>query len=299
MIERIEPTVADAFAHERRDSIARLVQEQRRARVSDLADRFAVSAVTVRKDLLVLQGEGRLVRTHGGAIATGERPTEGLFDMRERLQAAEKTLIGAAAANLVVDGESIALDASTTALSLARQLKARKGWDRLTVITNGLRIALELAGSPGITVVMPGGTVRSEAMSLVGGLGNAAFGQINVQKAFVGAVGFTIGSGLSDATEEEALTKRSFVAVAREVIAIVDHTKWGRVAFATFCPTDRISAVVTGGDAPADMVRDLRSSGIDVRFVGANAGTSLATLRGTGVRVRRASGKGQVTANEE
>ncbi len=287
MSEAISTMADDVFARERRDTIARLVSERGRATVSALADRFAVSAVTVRKDLLILEDEGRVVRTHGGAIATGERPTEGLFDMRERLQAAEKTLIGAAAANLVVDGESIALDASTTALSLARHLKARGRWDRLTVITNGLRIALELAGSPGITVVMPGGTVRSEAMSVVGGIGDAIFGRINVQKAFLGAVGFTIESGLSDATEEEAQAKRSVVAVAREVIAIVDRTKWGRVAFATFCPTDRISAVVTDGEAPVDMVRDLRALGIEVHAVGADVEPAVATAKGEGMRAIR------------
>lgn len=298
MSEGIRTRADDAFARERRDSIARLVSERQRATVSDLADRFGVSAVTVRKDLLVLQDEARVVRTHGGAIAVGERRTEGPFDMRERLQAAEKTLIGAAAAKLVNDGESIALDASTTALNVARQLKARGRWDRLTVITNGLRIALELAGFPGITVVMPGGTVHSEAMSVVGGMSDADFGRINVQKALLGAVGFTIESGLSDATEEEAQIKRSFVAVAREVIAIVDHTKWGRVAFATFCPTDRISAVVTDGEAPADMVRELRALGIDVRAVGADVDPSVATSKGKGMRARATSGKGQVTANE-
>jgi DeoR/GlpR family transcriptional regulator of sugar metabolism len=145
---------------------------------------------------------------------------------------------------------------------------------------------------------MPGGTVRSEAMSVVGGISDAVFGRINVQKAFVGAVGFTIESGLSDATEEEAQTKRSFVAVAREVIAIVDHTKWGRVAFATFCPTDRISAVVTDGEAPADMVRDLRAIGIDIRTVGVDVEPSVTNSKGQGMRGSATSGKEQVTANE-
>lgn len=287
MSEDISKRADDVFARERRDTIARLVGERGRATVSALAKRFTVSAVTVRKDLLILQDEGRVVRTHGGAIATGERPTEGLFDMRERLQAAEKTLIGAAAANLVVDGESIALDASTTALSLARHLKARGRWDRLTVITNGLRIALELAGVPGVTVVMPGGTVRWEAMSVVGGMSDAVTGRFNIQKAFVGAVGFTIDSGLSDATEDEAQIKRAVVEVAREVIAIVDHTKWGRVAFATFCPTERISAVVADGEAPAAMVQDLRVLGIEVHAVGADPEPAAATVKGEGMRAIR------------
>ena len=100
------------------------------------------------------------------------------------------------------------MDASTTALSVARQLKARGGWSQLTVITNGLRIASELAGHPGIVVLMLGGRVRWEALSVVGQLGDGLFSRINVQKAFLGAAGFTIESGLADATDEEAQIKR-------------------------------------------------------------------------------------------
>jgi DeoR/GlpR family transcriptional regulator of sugar metabolism len=256
----------DAFALERRDRIARIVEEHGRARVAELASRFHVSAVTIRKDLVVLEAEDRLVRTHGGAIARERSRPELSFEIRERLQATAKDAIGAAGASLVQDGESIVVDASTTALSLARHLKARGGWSQLTVITNGLRIASELAGHPGIIVLMLGGRVRWEALSVVGQLGDGLFSRINVQKAFVGAAGFTLDSGLADATDEEAQIKRSMVAAAREVIAIVDHTKWGRAAFATFCPTDKIALVVSDADAPASMIRELTGRGIDIRL---------------------------------
>jgi len=159
------------------------------------------------------------------------------------------------------------MDASTTALSVARQLKARSGWSQLTIITNGLRIAFELAGQPGITVLMLGGRVRWEALSVVGQLGDGLFDRINVQKAFLGAAGFTVESGMSDATDEEAQIKRSMVSAAREVIAIVDHTKWERAAFATFCSTEQIGLVLTDAAAPAGMVEELRRRSIDVRLV--------------------------------
>ena len=123
----------------------------------------------------------------------------------------EKDAIGRAAAAMVVDGESIALDASTTALAMARHLKARGGWLHLTVITNGLRIAAELAGHPGITVAMPAGFVRWEALSLVGPLSEGLFDKVNIQRAFMGAAGFALEAGLTDATEEEAQIKRLFV----------------------------------------------------------------------------------------
>lgn len=257
----------DVFARERQDRIIRIVEEHGRARVGDLAGQFHVSAVTIRKDLVVLESAHRLVRTHGGAIAIDRSRPELAFEIRERLQAEEKLRIGVVAATLVQDGESIVMDASTTALSVARQLKARGGWSQLTVITNGLRLASELAGYPGIIVLMLGGRVRWEALSVVGQLGDGLFSRINVQKAFLGAAGFTLESGLADATDEEAQIKRSMVAAAREVIAIVDHTKWERAAFATFCPTDQISIVLTDEGAPPEMVRSLTGRGVQVRLV--------------------------------
>jgi DeoR/GlpR family transcriptional regulator of sugar metabolism len=257
----------DVFARERQEHIVRIVEEHGRARVNDLASRFAVSAVTIRKDLVVLEAEGRLRRTHGGAIVMERDRAELSFDIRERLQADEKQRIGSAAAALVHDGESIVMDASTTALSVARHLKARGDFSQLTVITNGLRLASELAGQPGIVVLMLGGRVRWEALSVVGQLGDGLFRRINVQKAFLGAAGFTIASGLADATDEEAQIKRSMVNAAHEVIAIVDHTKWERAAFATFCPTDRIDIVITGEAAPPAMTHALAERAIDVRLV--------------------------------
>jgi DeoR/GlpR family transcriptional regulator of sugar metabolism len=260
---------SDVFAEERQELIARLVEEHGRARVADLSARFDVSSVTIRKDLAHLEQEGRLVRTHGGAVAVIRTGSERGFDVRERLQRWEKDAIGREGAGMVVDGESIALDASTTALALARHLKARGGWLHLTVITNGLRIASELAGQHGITVVMPAGFLRWEALSLVGPLGAGLFEKVNIQKAFMGAAGFAIEAGLSDATEEEAQIKRLMVDGASQVVGLVDHTKWGRAAFSTFCRTDRLTSVVTDDLAPAGMADAVRRSGIDLRLVAA------------------------------
>ena len=268
MTDPASASPGDVFARERQEHIARIVEEHGRARVADLAARFGVSAVTIRKDLVVLEAEQRLVRTHGGAIAVDRGRAELSFDIRERLQSDEKGLIGAAAAALVHDGESIVMDASTTALAVARHLKARGGWSQVTVITNGLRLASELAGHRGITVLMLGGRVRWEALSVVGQLGDGIFGRINVQKAFLGAAGFTLESGLADATDEEAQMKRSMVAAAREVIALVDHTKWERAASATFCAADQIHMVITDTSAPDGMVRALGERGVEVRLIG-------------------------------
>ncbi len=263
----VDARATDAFSSERRQAIARLVDAHGRVRVGDLSDRFGVSRQTIRKDLAALAADGRVTRAHGGAISSDTRPSEGSFDVRERLQRAEKAAIGAAAATRVNDGESIAIDASTTGLHLARALRARGGWNHLTVVTNGLRIASELAGCPGIAVVLPGGWVRWEALSVVGTIGSGVFERINVQTAFVGAAGFTFETGLSDATEEEAQIKRSMIEVARHVIAIVDHTKWGHTAFATFCRTEELTGVISDRSAPASMVTAPEAGGIEIWLV--------------------------------
>lgn len=259
--------VGEVFARERQQHIAQLIEDRGRARVAELAERFGVSAVTIRKDLLALEAEGRVVRAHGGAMAAAGNRPESAFAVRERIERAAKDQIGLAAAAMVSDGESIALDASTTALAMARSLKLRGGWSQLTVITNGLRIASELAGNHGITVAMPGGFVRWEALSVVGGLGDGVFRKVNIQKAFLGAAGFSLEAGLSDATQEEAELKRFMAEAAREVIAIVDHSKWERVALATFCRTNELSTVISDDRAPTATAADLRARGIDVRLV--------------------------------
>jgi DeoR/GlpR family transcriptional regulator of sugar metabolism len=277
-------SAVDVFAEERQDYIERFVQERSRVRVTELAERFGVSGVTIRKDLAALEQRGALVRTHGGAVAPRRNTPERGFEVRERLRPKEKESIGRIAAAMVEDGESIALDASTTALAMARHLKARGPWLHLTVITNGLRIASELAGYPGITVVMPGGFVRWEALSLVGPLGEGLLSKVNIHRSFLGAAGFAIESGLSDATEEEAQIKRLFVAGATEVVGLADHTKWGRVAFATFCERNQLTAIVTDEGVSDEAVARVRAEGIEVRRAGESVGgpATAAVLEGHG-----------------
>ena len=252
------------FTQERQQQIHRMVEEHGRVLVTELAERFDVSEQTIRKDLLILERSHRLTRTHGGAIATAPDRPELAFDMRQRIEADAKRRIAAAAADFVHDGETIAFDASTTALEVARRLRQIGGWRELTVVTNGIRIAEELAGQDGITILMPGGRMRWEALSVVGPWGDGFFRRINIARAFLGAAGFTIQSGLTDATEEEAQIKRAMVSGAIEVTGIVDHSKWGRAMLATFCRTDRIARIVTEAPASADLVEGVRRAGIEL-----------------------------------
>jgi len=252
------------YLQERLDQILLHLQNQDRVSVAELSELFGVSAVTIRSDLAILEEQGRLIRTHGGAMSKPDTRLEPAFAMRQRLSVAEKERIGQAAAALVRDGDAIALDASTTTWHVARQLKDRC---ELTVVTNCLQIALEFLDASHITVVMPGGTLRAASTSLVGLLGLGLLEKYHVQKGFFGARGFTLEEGLTDVNQHEVELKRCLVERAKEVIAVVDATKWGQVAFASFATLDQIDRVITDVAAPAEMVAALRQRGIQVTLV--------------------------------
>ncbi len=252
------------FLQERLDRIVTLLQEQGRVSVSELSRRFAVSAVTIRNDLTTLEKQGLLIRTHGGAMLKPISGAELAFDFRRGLYPVEKERIGRAAAAMVLDGEAIALDASTTAWHVARHLKDRR---ELTVVTNGLFIALEFLDSPGVMVVMPGGSLRAASASLTGELGADILDRYNVQKGFFGARGFTLGEGLTDVNQYEVALKRRMVDRCKQVFAVVDSSKWGQVAFATFAKLDEIECVIVDQSAPEEMLSVLRERQIKVMLV--------------------------------
>jgi len=257
MVERL-------FLEERLDQILALVQAQGRASVAELSERFGVSAVTIRNDLATVEQQGRLLRPHGGALDRPNSSTEPAFALRKETHSAEKERIGRAAAELVRDGDAIALDASTTAWQVARFLKDRR---ELTVVTNGLFIALEFVDSPGVTVVMPGGSLRPASASLVGDQGAGILDRTHVQKGFFGAGGLTLEEGLTDLNQYEVELKRRMAARSKEVIAIVDSSKWGQVTFASFAALDQVSRVIADDAAPAEMVAALHQRGIEVTLV--------------------------------
>jgi len=249
------------FLQERREQIIALLEQEGRVSVADLCKRFGLSQATIRTDLEALATQGLLVRTHGGAIAVDRTDLELSFDVRRRLHSTQKQRIGAAAAAMVEDGEAIALDASTTALAVANQIKGRR---ELTVITNGIFIALALLDAPGVTVLMPGGFLRRDSVSLVGNEGHDFIEQFNFQKGFFGAKGLTLEEGLTDVNNAEVAVKRDLVAHARQVIAIVDGSKWGRVGFASFASIDQVDCVITDESAPPDIRAALRDAGVEV-----------------------------------
>jgi DeoR/GlpR family transcriptional regulator of sugar metabolism len=253
----------DLYREERRREIVRSVMASGRVSVTELSARFSVSEVTVRGDLQALADANLLVRTHGGAVPAHTAAQFLSLSLRRQEQVEEKRHIGLAAAELVADGDAIVLDSSSTALAVAQTLRSRR---YLTVITNGLVIAQELLDCPGITVVMPGGLLRRDTASLVGADGLEMLRKFNIRTGFFGAHGITAAEGLTDVSADEAETKRPLVAMCRQVVAVLDATKWGRVGVASFAALAQVHKVITDANAPADLVAAVRAAGVEVRL---------------------------------
>lgn len=250
------------FPEERQRKILTMLDRHGRVSVSELSDRFDVSAVTIRADLQALAEAGTIVRTHGGAIP-GDRGLR-FLSLSRRLteQVSEKERIGRYGATLVSDGEAVFIDSSSTALSLARNLKRHRD---LTIITNALAVAQEMLEAPEVTVLLVGGRLRQDTASLVdAGSMEAQLDGLNIQKGFFGAHGVDVVGGLTDVSIDEADVKRLLVQLGLETIAVVDGTKWGRVGLASFARLEQVDRIITDAAAPADALEQVRALGVDV-----------------------------------
>jgi DeoR/GlpR family transcriptional regulator of sugar metabolism len=209
------------------------------------------------------------VRTHGGAA----RPDRGLksveltFAKREGSNVDLKARIGQAAAGLIQDGQSVVLDASTTALQIARALRREHTLHDVTVITNGVHTALELLDMPGVSCILTGGQLRATAVSLTGSLGAELLSRVHCSIGFFGARGLTTSQGLTDANLQEVEMKAAMAAVCERVVAVVDHTKLGQVGLATFVPVANLALTITDKAADPGIVADLEQAGVEVRLV--------------------------------
>jgi DeoR/GlpR family transcriptional regulator of sugar metabolism len=229
--------------------------------VSELAEVFSVSEVTVRHDLSELAQQGLVARVRGGVRALHRGQSELAFDARLRLQADEKRAMARAAESMVHDGEAVALDSSTSAYYLALELRRRR---ELVVVTNGLLIAAALADSPGVNVLVTGGMLRLAAMSVVGDLAADVLRSTRIDIGFFGARGLSLERGLMDLNPEEVRLKQEMAGACERVVGIFDRTKWNRTALLSFVPTERVDAIVTDTGAPAELVREWRERGVEV-----------------------------------
>jgi DeoR family transcriptional regulator of aga operon len=228
--------------------------------VSGLVEHFRVSAATVRRDLQLLEEQHMLTRTHGGAVAHDVSYELPLRYKAARHQA-EKKRIASLAATRVADGAVVGLTGGTTTTEVARSILDRQG---ITVVTNALNIAGELAIRADLKLVVTGGTARPESYELVGPVAEQALEGLNLDVAFVGVDGITFESGLTTHHEVEAHTNRSMIGRARHVVVVADSSKLGRIAFARICPLEAVDEVITDDGAPATIIRRLRDAEVTV-----------------------------------
>ena len=227
----------------RRTQIEELINTNKSVLVTELSKQYNVTPETIRGDLLRLEKQGVLVRTYGGAILVGASGSELGFKERDTVNADLKQRIGKRAATLIRNGDTIFLDASTSALYLARNIKDKRG---LTVITNAVCVMNELSECENIRVVCTGGMYRARSMSYTGRYAERMIRQnFAANKFFFSRRGITLSRGLVDSTEEEAEIKRAMLEMSDSIIFLCDHYKLGKMGIPVIAPISKLDKIVT------------------------------------------------------
>jgi DeoR family transcriptional regulator of aga operon len=233
------------------------------ASVEELSERLGVSGATIRRDLTQLADQRLLTRTHGGAVVQAmsyELPVR----YRTERHSEEKHRIAQAAAELVPDGGVVGITGGTTTTDAARVLAGRQ---HLTVVTNALNIAAELAIRPNLSLIVTGGMARAASFELVGPVAEQTLSGYHLDVALLGVDGIEAAAGCTTHDDTEARTNAVLLKRARQAIVLADSTKLGRVAFATICPLSAVHVLITDkGADPAEIDR-LQEAGLDVRTV--------------------------------
>jgi len=234
--------------------------------VSDLVRQLNVSPATIRRALRSLERKGLLRRTHGGAVALEPLLYEQFrhvssFQEQEKHRVLEKRRIGLAAAELVADGETIAIGAGTTTTQVARSIRHRKG---LTIVTNAINIAMELSHRDDLKVMVTGGWVSGSWFALVGPGAIHSAGEVFVDKAFIGVDGIHAERGLTTNYPDQATIHRAMINQARRTIVVADHHKIGVLGTALICPITDIHMLITDRAAPDDALALFSAVAIEV-----------------------------------
>ena len=249
---------------ERRRKILEVIKEEGRGLVTDLASRLQTSQVTIRKDLEKLHSEGLLQRSHGGAlpVRAGALLDPSLRE-KEKQHRKEKQRIGEAAAALVKEGECVILDSGTTTTAVARALRNR---GRLTVITNAVNIAAELAGTS-IEVILTGGILRENSFSLVGPLAEETLGRLSADIFFLAVDGFDVHYGPTTPNLLEAKVNREMIKISRRTVCVCDSSKFGRRSLSQIAAPSSIHQVITDNKILKADLNELTEAGIKVTVV--------------------------------
>jgi len=247
--------------YERRQSLIDTLRKQPGLRVPELARILDVSEGTVRNDLNALEQQGVLVRVHGGAVLSQQDQFQNAsFVRRYQQNAAAKLAIARAAAVLVNDGDSILMDASSTAYYFAKALAERR---RLRVMTNGFEIARELAQNTTNTVILIGGVVNNESSSVTGLLSEHIIEELHIQKAFLSCSGFSLERGMTEVHLAEAQLKRKMVESSQQLYALVDSTKFGKEDLTSFARPEKISCLFTDQGLSAEWAGRLKQAKLE------------------------------------
>ncbi|MFG3281715.1 DeoR/GlpR family DNA-binding transcription regulator [Streptomyces sp. NPDC048111] len=248
-------------------ALLELLVEQGRLDVDEAATALGVSAATIRRDFDQLAEQQMLVRTRGGALVHGvsyELPLR----YKTARQASEKQRIAKAVADLVAPGEAVGLTGGTTTTEVARALAVRPelagGSPALTIVTNALNIANELAVRPQFKIVLTGGVARPQSYELTGPLAGGVLNQITMDVAVLGVGAFDVVHGASAHDEDEAGINRLLCERAERVVVAADSTKLGRRTFARICATDQVGTLVTDTAVPDETAARFTEAGVTV-----------------------------------
>lgn len=278
------------LAEERRFRIREVLSRERTVSASDLIRTLGVTAATVRRDLAALEKEGVLVRSHGGAVSrTSSTNFQPSYEALGRSNRAEKQAIAREAERLILDGETVFLEGSTTVYELARRLLHR---NRLTVITNSPPIVDELQRSQHVSVISTGGELQKDVFYLSGVWAQRALSEIRVDKAVLGISAIDPGYGISTASQAEAQIKKMILKSARVSIGVADHTKFGNQGFAYVGPITDIDILVTDSATEPKYLRPIREAGVELILADVRE-QSAETDRNESVKGRTRSGAGK------
>lgn len=241
-----------------------LIAERGEVSLSELTERFASSAATLRRDLTTLADQGLIVRTHGGAKAAGSLAEVPVSLRDTRFQDAKRRISRAAAIRIPRERHAVALSGGSTSAGVVRELVNHTD---LTIVTNSLTIASIAAPYPRLKVVMTGGILRPRSLELVGVLAEGTFGAVNVGTAILGADGVSAEAGITTHDETEARTNRAMVMKARTTVVVAHGSKIGQAALAQMTESSRITTLITDDSADPDELQKLRDLGVEVVVV--------------------------------
>ena len=250
---------------ERRRRILRLIQERAQVTVAELAERFTVSAVTIRTDLAALDAVGAVLRIHGGAMR--RRDSDDVpIDVKQTLHRAEKVRIATAATELIRDGATLILDSGTTTAEIARQVRALR-LESINVITNALNVAVVLANAPHVNLIMPGGVLRGKSWSLCGPQAENAMRDLQADLLFLGVDSLDPEVGLMTPHVLEAQLNAQMIRIARTVVAVTDSSKLLRRNLSVIAPLEAVDILITDRSADAGCIEAIRDRGVEVQLV--------------------------------